>query len=376
LFEEHHSPLLTAARKMAPLAAERSAAGEERRRLDQAVVDAMVDAGFPHHFAPDGPGGRAGTFTELLHAVAALGEGCASAAWVASVTAAAGRLTACLPAEGRAAVWEKGPGTVVVAGLMPSGTAEPAGGGWRVRGRWAYVSGVDFAHWVLVAARTGEAERPVVRVFAVPRGDCSVVDSWFTVGMRGTGSHTVVVEDVVVPAERSVPLEVLLKGAAPGAQAPCHLVPMKAANGLTLAAPLLGCARGALRRWSELVRGKLAAPGGAISGGADRGPFEQLLARADGEVDAARLLLERVARAVDRGAVTELVTARNGRDCALAAELLATVVDRLLRSAGTRGQAEQEELQRRWRDVNCGAGHSGLQFAPLAGAYARLADAW
>ncbi|MFJ9430298.1 hydrolase [Streptomyces sp. NPDC101490] len=370
------SPLLPAARAMAPLAAEHSAAAEERRRLHPAVAEALIAAGFPRHFAPDLPDRSPGTFTGLVEAVAALGEGCASAAWVASVTASAGRLTAHLPEQGRAAVWEKGEGTVVAAGLMPSGTARQVPGGWRVRGEWAYISGVDFADWTLLAARTEEAGRPNVRVFAVPRADHTVVDAWFVIGMRGTGSHTVVLDDdVVVPDERSVPLAAILRGRPAAADAPCHRMPLKAGNGLTLTAPLLGAARGALGRWRELTGAKLAAPGGAISDGPGPVPYEQAFSRAEGELDAVELLLGRAAGVVDRGGVTSVETARNARDCALAAERLATVVDGLLRTAGTRAQSEAEALQRHWRDVNCGAGHSGLQWAPAASAYARLAGA-
>ncbi|MCQ8774745.1 hydrolase [Streptomyces telluris] len=367
--------LLEAAVAAAPLAAAHAADAEADRRLSPPVVEAIVAAGFSGHFAPAALGGAAGTFAELLDASAALGEGCASAAWFASVIASAGRLTAYLPREGREGVWAKGPQTVVVAGLMPSGTAERApGGGWRVTGSWNYVSAVDFSDWTLIAARTGE-QGTGVRVLAVPRTDYAISETWQVIGMRGTGSNTVVLDEVLVPDAFTVPLDVLLAGLAPEAEAACHRVPMKAANGVTLAGPLLGATRGALRRWRELVAAKLAAPAGAISGGSDHGTFEQLLARAEGEIDAAGLLLERVARTTDSGAVDGLGTARNGRDCALAAEMLATVSDRLLRSAGTRAQAEGEELQRRWRDVNCGAGHSGLQFPAAAGAYARLLNA-
>ncbi|MFF4604073.1 acyl-CoA dehydrogenase family protein [Streptomyces sp. NPDC001339] len=364
-----------AAAAAAPLAAAHAAAAEANRRLSQPVVDAIVAAGFPAHFAPADLGGAAGTFVELLAASAALGEGCASAAWFASVTASAGRLTAYLPREGREGVWAKGPQTIVAAGLVPSGTAQRVSGGWRVTGSWNYVSAVDFSDWTLLAARVPGEEGTGVRVLAIPRSDYAVSDTWQVIGLRGTGSNTVKLDEALVPDAYSLPLDVLLKGLAPDAAAPCHNVPMKAANGVTLAGPLLGATRGALRRWRELIAAKLTGPVGAISGGSDHGTFEQLLARAEGETDAAQLLLERVARTTDTGAVDTLGIARHGRDCALAADMLATVSDRLLRSAGTRAQAEGEELQRRWRDVNCGAGHSGLQFPAAAGAYARLLNA-
>ncbi|GAB2943100.1 hydrolase [Streptomyces heilongjiangensis] len=368
------SPLVTAAAAAAPLAARYAREADTERRLSRPVVEALIEAGFTSHFAPREAGSVAGGFADLLAAVAVLGEGCTSAAWCASVTASAGRLTAYLPPAGREAVWEKGPQTVVSAGLIPAGSAERVPGGWLVSGTWPYVSAVDFSDWTLVAARVpgGEDVAPAVRVLAVPSADLAVEDTWRTAGLRGTGSNSAVLDRVLVPEERSVPLEVLLDGTARDSPACCHRVPLKAGNGLTLAAPLLGAARGALTRWRELVDGRLGAAGGGITAAPEAGPFEQQLARAEGEIDAAGLLLERVARSVDAGARSALGSARNGRDCALAADMLAATVDRLLRTAGTRAQAEEEGLLRRWRDVSGGAGHSGLQFATAAGAYARL----
>ncbi|WP_331719196.1 hydrolase [Streptomyces sp. NBC_00158] len=353
--------LAAAARDVAPLAAAHAAAADTERRLHPAVAEAIAEAGFARHFAPVGFG-PAGTFAELLDAAAVLGEACASAAWVASVTAAAGRLTGYLPPDGREEVWAKGPQTVVAAGLIPAGTARQVPGGWELTGSWPYVSGSDIAQWVIVAARTEAG----IRLCAVPRTELVVDDTWFTLGMRGTGSNTVVLDGVRVPDERSVPLDTVVAGAAGPDAAACFHVPLKAGNGLTLAAPLLGTARGAVRRWTELAGGRLAAPAAGVSGATDQGTYEQLLARSDGEVDAAGMLLARVARVADGGAVTAAGTARNTRDCALAADMLATAVDRLLRSAGTRAHAEGEELQRRWRDVTCGAGHNALQFGPAA----------
>lgn len=366
------SPLLRAARAAVPLLAEHAAEADRERRLAPAVAEAIIEAGFGRHFAPTEPEGSGGTFGDLMAATVALGEGCPSSAWVASVIAGAGRLTAFLPREGREAVWEKGPDTVVTAGLVPAGGAEAVPGGWRVTGEWPYTSGIGFADWTLLAARTEVDGERKIRVCALPGTDYEVKDTWFTMGMRGTGSDTVTVDGAFVPEGRTVALEDLFGGLAPASWAPCFRVPLKAANGLTLTAPMLGASRRALRRWAELVAGKLKGPAAAISGGTDAAIYEQHLARADGEIDAAQLLMERVARTVDTEELDRARTARNARDCALAADILAGAVDRLVRIAGTRAHSEREELQRLWRDVNCGAGHSGLQFAPAASAYARV----
>src|SRR5688572_18792958 len=78
---------------------------ETNRRLDRDVVRAVLDAGYARHFVPAAWGGREGSFLELTQAVAAVGEACASTAWVASLTACLGRMAAFLPAEGQAEIW-------------------------------------------------------------------------------------------------------------------------------------------------------------------------------------------------------------------------------------------------------------------------------
>ncbi|PZG01209.1 hydrolase [Micromonospora endophytica] len=367
-------PSPDAVQEIATLAAKRAADSEARRNLDPDVVRLVVQGGFARHFVPVAQGGVAGSFSELLSAVALLGETCASTAWFASLAAATGRMAAFLPVEGQREVWAQGPDVVVVGALGQSGTAEPVPGGWRVRGQWPYVSGVAYADWALVCARTPVDGGHEPWFFAVPRAAFGIADTWFNAGMRATGSNTLVLAEVVVPRSRSVALADLFAGRAPDAQAACHQVPMKAANGLTLVAPLLGAARGAVSRWVELVAGKLKGPAAAISGGINRSVYELTLARADGELDAVELLLRRVAEVADRGDPGPVLTVRNGRDCALAADLLAGVVDRLIRSSGSRGQAENEPLQRFWRDVTTGAGHAGLQLPAIAGAYASRPD--
>ncbi|MEU6714062.1 acyl-CoA dehydrogenase family protein [Nonomuraea sp. NPDC046802] len=361
---------LDAVREAGVMAGKRAADAEARRTLDPDVVELVVQAGFGRHFVPAAHGGAAGGFAELLTAVALLGENCASTAWFASLTAGTGRMAAFLPTEGQREIWARGPDTVVVGALAQAGTAERAGNGWRVRGQWPYVSGIAYSSWALVCAKAETDNGHEPRFFAVPAEAYGIADTWFNSGMRATGSNTLILDEVVVPRSRSVALADLFAGRAPDANAPCHRVPMKAANGLTFTGPLLGAARGALRRWAELVAGKLRGQASAISGGVERSVYELMLARADGEIDAAALLLRRVAEVADDGDPDPRLTARNGRDCALVADLLASVVDRLLRSSGSRGQSETEPLQRFWRDVTTGAGHAALQLPSVAGVYA------
>lgn len=362
--------LLAAARTAGELAARHAREADTTRRLAPEVAEALVAAGFSGWLVPRRWGGTCGTFAELTEAVAAVGEGCASAAWIGSLLAYTARFAAFLPLEGQAEVWAEGPGTRVVSSLVsPDAAATPVPGGWRLTGRWSYTSGVDFSDWALLAAPVpvdeGGRDGKQDRFFAVPRADFAVEETWFTVGMRATGSHTVALDGVFVPTHRTVPLGEVFTGANAVSKEPCHNLPLYAVNGLTFGAPLLGAGRGALRRGAEhltATKGRRTAPGES---------HQVAYARSAGEIDAAALLLHRIAAALEHPPVDPAAVLRGTRDAALAADLVVGAVDRLYQGSGTRGQAESDPLQRIWRDVHAAASHFVLQFEPAALAWTR-----
>ncbi|NUR00079.1 MAG: flavin-dependent monooxygenase [Streptomyces sp.] len=359
------------ARDLASLAGKHAADADRERRLHPDVVRSVADAGFGRHFVPARWGGAEGTFADLLTAVARVGEGCTSAAWVAALAATVPRMAAHLPRQGQSEIWSDGPDTLLVGALMPLGRAERAAGGWRLTGTWSYVSAVDFSDWALVCARTAENGAEVPRYFALPREAYAIRDTWFTVGMRGTGSNTLSVDDVYVPDHRVCTRAAVLDGECPDGPTTCTRVPLKAVNGLSFAAPVLGAARALLAEWTRWAAPRITATGGGDPRLAENALRHGVLARAAGEVDGAELLLDRTARAADAGTLDPLLTARGGRDCALAAELLLAAADKLFRAAGTSAQVEGSPFERGWRDVSAAVSHLVLRFEPAATAYAQ-----
>ncbi|MCC3767136.1 acyl-CoA dehydrogenase family protein [Streptomyces sp. UNOC14_S4] len=356
---------------VARIAAEHAETMDRDRRPHPDVVRAVVDAGFARHFVPARWGGDAGTFAGLVDAVTTAGTGCAAAAWVASLSAFVSRMAAHLPEDGQREVWADGPDVLFVGALMPVGRAEPVPGGWRLTGTWSFISAVDFARWVLVCAttRTADGGAPHARYFAVPRSACAVLDTWFSVGMRGTGSNTLVLDGVFVPARMSFDRDRAMDGTGAVSPARCHRVPLKAVNGLSFVAPVLGAARGMLAEWTGWGAARAAGGGDVTKAALDAG-FRDVLARTAGELDAAELLVHRVAATADEGAVTGLLTARGARDCALASEMLLTAVNRVFRATGTSGQTAGGPFERAWRDVNSATSHLVLRMDPAAAAYA------
>ncbi|MEE1929389.1 hydrolase [Streptomyces sp. TRM 70351] len=354
--------LLPAAQEAAELAARHAAGADTDRTLHPDVRAALLGAGFARHFVPERFGGTAGGCTELLHAVAALGTGCTSAAWCASVIAGAARMGAYLPEEGQRDLWADGPDTAVAGALVPRGSATEVSDGWRITGEWDFTSAVDFSGWALVCALVPAGDHQTPWFFAVPRGDYRVEDTWTAVGMRGTGSNTLVTDNVFVPRHRAFPRGEMLAGRPTGSTARCHTAPLRLLSGLLFAAPALGAARGALRVWSDH---RLA---DALSAGGDA-DTQRTAARAATAVDAAAMLLERAARVADAEAATRVEAARNPADCALAVEQLVDVVERLYRTIGSTGQLAPHPLQRVWRDVHGLASHVALRFDTAGAAY-------
>lgn len=322
-------------------AARHATEADRDRSLSPEVVAAIVATGFARWFVPARWGGAAGGFAELTTAVAAVGEGCASAAWCASLAAHGARQAGCLPDEGQAELWAGGPDTFLVGAVVPAGRARQVAGGWRLAGTWSYVSAVAFADYAMIAARVPNGD---IWYFAIPSGDFRVEDTWFTVGMRGTGSNTIVLDDVFVPAHRAFDR--------------ADLAAVPAVPALPFAAPVLGAGRAAVTAAVDLLARRRDEP--AVQVG---------LSRAAGAVDAAGLLLDRVVTALDADAAPG---PRGARDVVVAVELVADAVNRLFRLAGTSGHTQGRPLERIWRDVNTASSHSGLRPERSAAGYAEV----
>jgi alkylation response protein AidB-like acyl-CoA dehydrogenase len=344
--------LTKAAQRLRPLVAEHAARADTERSLSKEVVAGITEAGFARHFVPSRWGGNEASFSEATQAVTAIGEECGNAAWFASLSAYAGRFGSFLPEQGQAQVWGGGPDAVIVVALVPSGTAEEVEGGWKIKGRWGYCSGIDFADWALICGPAGD--RANAKFFAVPKADCTIIPTWDSIGLRATTSHTIEV-DTFVPRHLVFPFGQLAAGKNPQATALCHSVPIRAAGNLSFIGPALGVGTGALNAAVSILKAK-----------PHHSDLDTLLVRASAQVDAARLLVERNAAVCDAGVFTEDLVARNERDSALAAELLSSATAELVRACGTTGFTESGPLQRFWRDTICAASHVALRFETAA----------
>ena len=202
------SKLMESARAFRPrILAERDRI-EADRRLPEELTQELARAGFFRIFLPSGYGGLDLAPQEAMEILEELAGADASVAWCVW-NANVHWTTARLSRDVAHTVFAD-PDMILANSTRPSGRADVVAGGYRVSGRWSLVSGGQLSNWFILLCivhedgkpRRTPAGTPETRFMLCPASHCQIVDTWTTGGLRGTGSHDVVVDERFVPADR------------------------------------------------------------------------------------------------------------------------------------------------------------------------------
>ncbi len=348
---------------------------ERERRVPASHIDALRSVGYFDAVRPQEYGGAERPFAELVDATLELAGACASTGWVAGLLSAHQWLLAMFPPQAQEDVWRANPDALLCGSYAPTLVAERVSDGYRLNGLWAFASGCDNAQWSLCAAiLPPEGEGKSVPAFLlVPASDYTIVDTWHVVGLAGTGSKTLRLDNVFVPAHRVLTFPQATSGRTPGAARYVgrSLFQMPLLTGIPscLAATAVGAATGALTSYVDSVRGRVTR--GAVAGGNQRMaefPTIQLrVAEAAASVDAAREILLRDVSAAQamaaRAEAFELdqrLASRRGQ--AFAVNLALRAVEALNASTGGLGLDLENPVQRAWRDANAVGRHISMNW--------------
>ena len=149
-----------------------------------------------------GSGVGAFTFSEIVRTVANYN---ASAAWLVYFVILHEQWVAYLDEEGRQEVYASD--GLVGDIFMPLGQVEYVESGVRLTGQWSFGSGVLWDEWMgLGAIVEVPGEDPQPCLVNVNKKDFKVIKDWNPFGLRGTGSHSVKVDDVFVPWRHVLPV--------------------------------------------------------------------------------------------------------------------------------------------------------------------------
>lgn len=273
--------------------AEEVQTAEALRRVPDRTIEAARASGFLRSLQPARYGGREASPLDFFEAIVEIAAVCGSTGWVLSVLGVHSWQIGLFAPEAQDEVWGEDPDVLIASSFAPKGRVETVPGGFRLSGHWSFSSGCDHCGWVLLGGVAVAADgTPDFRTFLVPAGDFAIDDDWHVLGLVGSGSKSIVVDQAFVPAHRTLGAMDVFLGNVPGMAvnpAPLFRFPLPTLFGWSIAAPAIGVARGALGHYVEALRERLDAYAGTR---VVEDPFAQVrLARATAEIDAAQARL-------------------------------------------------------------------------------------
>lgn len=199
--------LVEKAKKLQEGIAARREQTEKDRRVAYETVEEMQDAGLFQMLQSKNYGGLERPADEFFDVVAKISAACPSTGWVLGIVGVHPFDFSMMEPEFQEELYHDDPKTLVSSSYGPQGTAVKAPGGYRLTGRWRSSSGVDHATWVVLGANDPSTDGQEVRrgrTYVVPISDYKLLDDWFVMGLAGTGSKSVVLDDVYVPEHRTI----------------------------------------------------------------------------------------------------------------------------------------------------------------------------
>jgi 3-hydroxy-9,10-secoandrosta-1,3,5(10)-triene-9,17-dione monooxygenase len=349
-----------------PKLRERAQAAEDRRQVSYETVNELDEVGFFKLLQPEQWGGLQADPTVFYEAVRRLASACGSTGWISSIIGVHNWHLALFDQKAQDEVWGEDPTVRVSSSYAPMGAGTVVDGGYLVSGAWQWSSGSEHATWAFLGGPVIKDGRPVdFGSFIIPRTEYTIDDVWHVVGLKGTGSNTVVVKDVFVPSHRFLSYKAMNDGTAGGYQnntAPVYKMPWGTMHPTTISAPIVGMAYGAYAAHVEHQGKRVRA---AFAGEkAKDDPFAKVrIAEAASDIDAAwRQLIGNVG---DEYALLQAgkeipfeLRARARRDQVRATARSIASIDLLFESAGATALVTGAPLQRFWRDAHAGRVHA------------------
>ncbi|WP_213575121.1 3-hydroxy-9,10-secoandrosta-1,3,5(10)-triene-9,17-dione monooxygenase oxygenase subunit [Rhodococcus sp. USK13] len=358
--------VLLSVRELLPMIAERADKVDESRRVSEQVIRELGDAGMFAMLQPKRYGGAECNPVHFYETVRAISGVCGSTGWLASVLGVHPWHLALFDDRAQRDVWGHDNSVLLSSAYAPVGRLTPVDGGYRLSGDWHFSSGCEHASWALLGAMVvGTEGRPVdFLTVLVPRSDYRIHDVWDVVGMRGTASNEITVDDCFVPDYRTKRNfeTAQLRGAGQKVnRGPLYRLPFATIFTTAVTAPGVGVVAGCYERFLTVMRERV-----RLSLGGGRFVEDQFaqvsVARASSEIDAAILQMDRNVRELWELAVADeelpmALRLRVRRDQVRATERALDAIDLLFKTAGGSSLSRGNAIERAWRDAHAGSVH-------------------
>jgi len=340
---------------------------DRMRRLSDDAASALRESGLARMITPKQFGGYELSPSAHIRACADIANVCSAASWVLMVCVAHDYIIGRFPEECQREVYEGDADNLIAGSLAPMGSIERVEGGWRLTGRWQFGSGCDHSPWFIVGAKVanpGPDDYLIYHVM-VPRADVVLDDTWHTLGMRGTGSKDLVVNNAFIPEHRAMPTQPTFLGLSPHAKAPTYRLSVYSGLPAMLSGSVLGMAEAGLRAFVQATSTRTT-PYGVVK--AKNAIMQKRVAESTAEITAARRLLEDMCdrfdalMAIDKAPMSAQDRIQMRWDAAYVVELSRRAIERLFAAAGAHGLYEGNAVYRAFRDINTACHHAAIDF--------------
>jgi len=354
---------------LAPIIREHADRAEREAQMPREVADALHRAGMFRIFLPRSMGGGELTIPDSLRLIEEIARIDASVGWNLAIGSAGPLFGHCLSREAYETIF-RDPRGVIAGSLNPTSQATAVDGGWRFSGRATYASGSAHATYLLAAAlviRDGAPQFidgvPMLRAGLFPIRHATILNTWSTAGMRGTGSNDCLFEDVSVPNSFTFDW---LNAKSAWQRGAFGNIPMPLQIAGALGAVVLGTARHALDAFAEIAQSKV--PVGTRAALRERPIAQTQFAQAEGLLRAATAYFYQCHSEVWRkGEAGERFTLREQAETRLgnvtAVKLASQSVDLVADAAGMNSVQTSSPIQRCWQDAHTASQHVLLNTA-------------
>jgi 3-hydroxy-9,10-secoandrosta-1,3,5(10)-triene-9,17-dione monooxygenase len=366
------------ARACVPVLRERAQKCEDARALLPENEKLLHETGLFRYHQPKRFGGMELPFIAVVDIVAELARGCPSTAWNVGNLGCHHWILAYYEPETQHEIWDANPDVLIASSIaLAAGRGKKVDGGFVVSGKWPFSSGVDNSDWNMLAVTVYEDDKPVDwRLCIVPKSDYKVIDTWYAMGMVGTGSKDIEVKEVFVPERRALALALCRGGLEhPGAalnKGELFRVPIVASAGHPLSASALGAAEGAYEHVVDRFRSRVGTYTGAKV--SDFQAVQIRIARARALIDSARYLMRESALIFqnnERLDIEEKLRLRTQN--AFAVQQCHEAVETLWACYGANAIYTREPLQRFQRDLQAMKQHFSFNFDIAGSAFGTVA---
>jgi 3-hydroxy-9,10-secoandrosta-1,3,5(10)-triene-9,17-dione monooxygenase len=297
-----------------------------------------------------------------------------SSAWVLGVVAVHNWQLALFDDQAAQDVWAEDASTLISSSYAPVGKVKPVEGGFQLSGRWSFSSGSEHCKWVFLGAVVPTEDAPFdmrnYRTFLLPKADYEIVDNWDVVGLQGTGSHDIVVENAFVPGHRTHKVIDGFNCDNPGNAintAPLFRLPFMQVFVRAVCTASLGALEGSLDAFIEVAKTRVAGPVPMR----DDANAKRLATEVKVEIEQMKLVMPRnfddmmeCARAGEPIAIDDRVRYRY--DSAVVADSCLELSGRMLKAIGSGGIRNGSELLASHLDILASQAHVANHSTPFA----------